>query len=165
MADGGADDTRAAIEAAARAFPAWSSLTAYERADRLVAAHRIMLERREDLARTMTQEQGKPLRAARNEVGYAADFLPWFAEEAKRVYGETIPSSRADQRFLVLRRPVGVAAAITPWNYPISMITRKVAPGACRGLHVRAEAGRADARCARSPRSRCSPRRACPQES
>ena len=133
MADGGADDTRAAVEAAARAFPAWSSLTAYERADRLVAAHRIMLERREDLARTMTQEQGKPLRAARNEVGYAADFLSWFAEEAKRVYGETIPSSRADQRFLVLRRPVGVAAAITPWNYPISMITRKVAPALAAG--------------------------------
>ena len=133
VADGGADDTRAAIEAAAEAFPAWSALTAYDRAAKLAEAHRIMLERREDLARLMTQEQGKPLRAARNEVGYAADFLAWFAEEAKRVYGETIPSSRADQRFLVLQRPVGVAAAITPWNYPVSMITRKVAPALAAG--------------------------------
>jgi succinate-semialdehyde dehydrogenase / glutarate-semialdehyde dehydrogenase len=133
IADGNAEDTRAAIDAAARALPAWSALTAYERSAHLVAAHRIMLERREELARTMTLEQGKPLRAARNEVGYAADFLAWFAEEAKRVYGETIPSSRADQRFLVLQRPVGVAAAITPWNYPISMITRKVAPALAAG--------------------------------
>jgi succinate-semialdehyde dehydrogenase/glutarate-semialdehyde dehydrogenase len=133
VADGGADDTRTAIEAAADAFRAWSALTAYDRAATLSAAHRLMLERREDLAQLMTEEQGKPLRAARNEVGYAADFLAWFAEEAKRVYGETIPSSRADQRFLVLQRPVGVAAAITPWNYPISMITRKVAPALAAG--------------------------------
>jgi succinate-semialdehyde dehydrogenase/glutarate-semialdehyde dehydrogenase len=121
------------VEAASRALPGWAARTAYDRSDLLVAAHRIMLERREELARTMTQEQGKPLRAARNEVGYAADFLLWFAEEAKRVYGETIPSSRADQRFIVLHQPVGVAAAITPWNYPISMITRKVAPALAAG--------------------------------
>jgi len=133
VADGTAADARAAIDAAARALPAWSALTSYERSARLADAHRIMLERREELARTMTLEQGKPLRAARNEVGYAADFLAWFAEEAKRVYGEIIPSSRADQRFLVLQRPVGVAAAITPWNYPISMITRKVAPALAAG--------------------------------
>src|SRR5690606_38122654 len=133
VADGGAADARAAIEAAAAALPDWRSRTAYERADVLYRAHRMMLERREDLARTMTREQGKPLRMARNEVGYAADFLLWFAEEAKRVYGETIPSSRADQRFLVMHQPVGVAAAITPWNYPISMITRKAAPALAAG--------------------------------
>ena len=103
-----------------------------------------MLERREDLARLMTEEQGKPLRMARNEVGYAADFLLWFAEEAKRVYGETIPSARADQRFMVLHQPVGVVAAITPWNYPISMITRKVGPALAAGCTIVAQAGRAD---------------------
>ena len=84
----------------------------------------------------MTTEQGKPLRMARTEVGYAADFLLWFSEEAKRVYGETIPSARSDQRFVVLRQPVGVAAAITPWNYPISMITRKVAPAVAAGCTI-----------------------------
>jgi succinate-semialdehyde dehydrogenase/glutarate-semialdehyde dehydrogenase len=136
VADGGSEDTRAAIDAAAAAFPDWSGRTAYARADLLVEAHRLMLERREQLARLMTQEQGKPLRMARNEVGYAADFLAWFAEEAKRVYGETIPSARADQRFLVLHQAVGVAAAITPWNYPISMITRKVAPAVAAGCTI-----------------------------
>jgi succinate-semialdehyde dehydrogenase/glutarate-semialdehyde dehydrogenase len=132
-ADGDASDTRAAVEAAARAFDPWSRATAYERSAVLAQAHRIMLERHEELARLMTTEQGKPLRMARTEVAYAADFLLWFAEEAKRVYGETIPSSRADQRFLVLKQPVGVAAAITPWNYPVSMITRKVAPALAAG--------------------------------
>jgi succinate-semialdehyde dehydrogenase/glutarate-semialdehyde dehydrogenase len=130
-ADGG--DARRAVVAAAGAFPGWASRTAYDRASLLSTAYRFMMDRREELARTMTQEQGKPLRAARTEVGYAADFLLWFAEEAKRVYGETIPSSRADQRFIVLHQPVGVAAAITPWNYPISMITRKVAPALAAG--------------------------------
>ena len=95
-----------------------------------------MRERRGDLARTMTLEQGKPLKAARNEVQYASDFLLWFAEEAKRVYGRTIPAPRADQRFIVLHQPVGVVAAITPWNYPISMITRKVAPALAAGCTV-----------------------------
>jgi succinate-semialdehyde dehydrogenase/glutarate-semialdehyde dehydrogenase len=135
-ADGDASDARLAVEAAARAFPSWSAATAYERSALLAAAHRLMLERHEALARLMTSEQGKPLRMARTEVTYAADFLLWFAEEAKRVYGETIPSSRADQRFLVLKQPVGVAAAITPWNYPISMITRKVAPALAAGCTV-----------------------------
>jgi succinate-semialdehyde dehydrogenase/glutarate-semialdehyde dehydrogenase len=135
-AAGDGSDARLAVEAAARAFPSWSAATAYERSAHLMAAHRLMLERHEDLARLMTAEQGKPLRMARTEVTYAADFLVWFAEEAKRVYGETIPSSRADQRFLVLRQPVGVAAAITPWNYPISMITRKVAPALAAGCTV-----------------------------
>jgi len=136
VADGDAADTAAAIDAARRAFPAWAARTAYDRAAVLMACHALMLERREELARLMTAEQGKPIRMARNEVGYAADFLQWFAEEAKRVYGETIPSARADQRFVVLHQPVGVAAAITPWNYPISMITRKVAPALAAGCTV-----------------------------
>ena len=134
--DGGAEDATAAVEAAARAFPDWSRTTAHHRAALLMRAHALMLERREDLARTMTEEQGKPLRAARNEVQYAADFLQWFAEEAKRVNGEILPSARADQRFFVLRQPVGVVAAITPWNYPISMITRKLGPALAAGCTV-----------------------------
>ena len=95
-----------------------------------------MTARRDELAQLMTAEQGKPLRMARNEVTYAADFLLWFAEEAKRSYGETIPSSRADQRFIVLRQPIGVAAAITPWNYPVSMLTRKIAPAVAAGCTI-----------------------------
>ena len=95
-----------------------------------------MLERQADLANLMTREQGKPLKAAMNEVKYAADFLLWFAEEAKRVYGETIPSARADQRFLVQKQAVGVVAAITPWNYPISMLTRKLGPALAAGCTV-----------------------------
>jgi succinate-semialdehyde dehydrogenase/glutarate-semialdehyde dehydrogenase len=131
--NGGVRETEAAIASAASAFPEWAAKTAYERAEVLSTAHRIMLQRSEDLARLMTQEQGKPLRAARNEVGYAADFLSWFAEEAKRIGGVTIPSARADQRFITMRQPVGVVAAITPWNYPISMITRKLAPALAAG--------------------------------
>jgi len=136
VADGGVDDVRAAIDAAAAAFDPWAARTAYERSSFLYAAHQVMLERKESLAALMTQEQGKPLRMARNEVGYAADFLLWFAEEAKRNYGETIPSARADQRFLVLHQPVGVVGAITPWNYPISMLTRKIAPALAAGCTV-----------------------------
>ena len=94
------------------------------------------MESQQEIAEIMTQEQGKPIRAAMNEVQYAADFLIWFAEEAKRVYGRTIPSSRSDQRFLVLNQPVGVVGAITPWNYPVSMITRKVAPALAAGCTI-----------------------------
>lgn len=129
-------DVRAAIGAADSAFEPWAGATAYERSAYLYAAHRLMLERADDLATLMTMEQGKPRKAARTEVGYAADFLIWFAEEAKRVYGSTIPSARADQRFMVLRQPVGVVAAVTPWNYPVSMITRKVAPAFAAGCPV-----------------------------
>jgi succinate-semialdehyde dehydrogenase/glutarate-semialdehyde dehydrogenase len=136
VADGGAADAAAAVDAARRALPAWSKRTAHERSALLYEAWRIMNERKEELARLMTSEQGKPLRMARNEVGYAADFLLWFAEEAKRVYGATIPSSRADQRFLTLYQPVGVAAAITPWNYPVSMLTRKIAPALAAGCTI-----------------------------
>ena len=134
--DGGAEAARAAIDAAAAAFPAWRDATAYHRAEVLMRAHALMLERQEALAKVLTEEQGKPLRAAMTEVKYAADFLQWFAEEAKRVYGEIIPSARADQRFMVLHQPVGVVAAITPWNYPISMITRKVGPALAAGCTV-----------------------------
>lgn len=136
VADGNADDAARAIDAAARAFNDWSKRSAYQRSAILAEAHRIMMERKEDLARTMTEEQGKPLKAARNEVQYGADFLLWYAEEAKRVNGEILPSARYDQRFLVLHQPVGVVAAVTPWNYPISMITRKVGPALAAGCTV-----------------------------
>ncbi|MBL6954010.1 MAG: NAD-dependent succinate-semialdehyde dehydrogenase [Alphaproteobacteria bacterium] len=136
LPDGGQEAARAAIDAAAAAFPAWRATTPYQRAEFLMRAHALMLERQEDLARVLTAEQGKPLRAAMMEVKYAADFLSWFAEEGKRVYGEIIPSARADQRFYVLHQPVGVVAAITPWNYPISMITRKLGPALAAGCTV-----------------------------
>jgi len=132
----GTDDVREAVAAAESAFGSWAAKTAYERAGYLLDAHRLMLERADDLARLMTTEQGKPLRTARIEVKYAADFLLWFAEEAKRVYGSTIPSARADQRFMVLHQPVGVVAAVTPWNYPVSMLTRKMGPALAAGCTV-----------------------------
>jgi succinate-semialdehyde dehydrogenase/glutarate-semialdehyde dehydrogenase len=136
VADGRREDAIAAIDAAAAALPGWSSATAYERSAGLYRAHQLMMERRPALAELMTREQGKPLKAALNEVKYAADFLLWFAEEAKRIYGETIPSARSDQRFLVQKFPVGVVAAVTPWNYPISMLTRKLAPALAAGCTV-----------------------------
>ena len=136
VVNGDQKEAARAIEAATRAFKPWSSLTAYQRSGYLYDAYNIMMERREDLARVMTREQGKPLKAARNEVKYGADFLLWYAEEAKRVYGETIPAPRPDQRFIVLHQPVGVVGAITPWNYPISMITRKVAPALAAGCTI-----------------------------
>ncbi|MEH0021358.1 MAG: NAD-dependent succinate-semialdehyde dehydrogenase [Desulfobacter sp.] len=133
VVDGGPKEIDMAITAASDAFAAWSGTTAYQRADFLLKAHILMMDNLEHLAQTMTREQGKPIRAARLEVRYGADFLSWFAEEAKRVYGRTIPSSRPDQRFMVLRQPVGVVGAITPWNYPVSMITRKLAPALAAG--------------------------------
>jgi succinate-semialdehyde dehydrogenase / glutarate-semialdehyde dehydrogenase len=136
VADGRREDAIAAIDAAAAALPAWSAVTAYDRSALLYRAHQLMMERRPALAELMTREQGKPLKAALNEVKYAADFLLWFAEEAKRIYGETIPSARSDQRFLVQKFPVGVVAAVTPWNYPISMLTRKLAPALAAGCTV-----------------------------
>lgn len=134
--DGGREDAVMAIDAACKAFDTWSRATAYSRSKYLYDAYRIMMERKEELARTMTGEQGKPLKAARNEVQYGADFLLWYAEEAKRNYGETIPAPRPDQRFIVLRQPVGVVGAVTPWNYPVSMITRKVAPAIAAGCTI-----------------------------
>ena len=135
-ADGNQDDARQAIEAAHSAFGFWSDFTAYQRSEYLYSAYQLMTEQKEHLARVMTEEQGKPLKAAMGEVQYGADFLRWYAEEAKRVYGETIPAPRSDQRFIVMRQPVGVVAAITPWNYPMSMITRKVAPALAAGCTV-----------------------------
>lgn len=131
--DGARADTLAAIASASAAFETWSRTTAYERAAVLTRTHQLLKERQEDLAQLLTREQGKPIRAARIEVAYAGDFLAWFAEEAKRISGVTIPSARADQRFITMRQPVGVVAAITPWNYPISMLTRKLAPAVAAG--------------------------------
>ena len=134
--DGGTRETRLAIAAAENAYPAWSTTTSYERSAYLYRAHQLMLQEKQALAELMTREQGKPIKAATIEVQYGADFLLWFAEEAKRIYGETIPSSRKNQRFIVHRQPVGVVGAITPWNYPISMITRKIAPALAAGCTV-----------------------------
>lgn len=131
--DGGAEDTTAAIASAAAAFDSWAGTTAHQRSAILAQANLLMRSKQRELAALMTQEQGKPLKASMNEVGYAADFLAWFSEEAKRIGGVTIPSARADQRFITMRQPVGVVAAITPWNYPISMLTRKLAPALAAG--------------------------------
>ena len=136
VADGTDRDAARAIEAAEAALPAWMAETAYVRSSLLYRAHHLMLSQQRELAELMTREQGKPLKAAMNEVKYAADFLLWFAEEAKRVYGETIPSARSDQRFLVQKQPIGVVAAVTPWNYPISMLTRKLGPALAAGCTV-----------------------------
>ncbi|MGA1034884.1 MAG: NAD-dependent succinate-semialdehyde dehydrogenase, partial [Ilumatobacteraceae bacterium] len=122
-----------AIGAADTAFSSWASTTARERSDLLLTAWRLMTERADEIARLMTSEQGKPVKAARNEVNYAADFLRYYSEEATRVVGEWLPSQRADQRFLVLRQPVGVVAMVTPWNYPVSMLTRKMGPALAAG--------------------------------
>jgi succinate-semialdehyde dehydrogenase/glutarate-semialdehyde dehydrogenase len=129
----GAAETRRAIDAAARELPAWAKRTAKERAAILRRWHDLMLANADDLAVIMTAEQGKPLAEARGEVVYAASFIEWFAEEGKRVYGEIVPTFRADARVLVLRQPVGVAAAITPWNFPAAMITRKAGPALAAG--------------------------------
>lgn len=131
--DGDAGDAARAIGAADAALAAWSATTARERSDLLLAAWRLMGERADDMARLMTREQGKPLKAARNEVTYAADFLRYYSEEATRVIGEWLPSQRPDQRFLVMRQPVGVVAMVTPWNYPVSMLTRKMGPALAAG--------------------------------
>lgn len=133
VVDGTREDAVTAVDAAHAAFPMWSSKTAFARSEILRRAYQLMVERKEHLAHTMTTEQGKPLKAARAECQYAADFLLWFSEEAKRVYGDILPSPRGDQRFMVLRQPIGVVGAITPWNYPVSMLTRKLAPALAAG--------------------------------
>ncbi|TVT33382.1 NAD-dependent succinate-semialdehyde dehydrogenase [Marinobacter vinifirmus] len=129
-------DIEAALSAADFAFRDWRKTTAYERSQLLYRAWELMLRQKRQLAELMTREQGKPLKASLNEVQYGADFLLWFAEEAKRMYGQAIPSARENQRFLVQKAPVGVVGAITPWNYPISMITRKLAPALAAGCTV-----------------------------
>ncbi len=132
----GAAETRAAIAAADAAWPAWRGRTAKERAGVLRRWFELMNQHADDLALLMTSEQGKPLAEARGEVLYAASFVEWFAEEAKRAYGETIPAVAADKRMLVIKQPIGVCAAITPWNFPAAMITRKVAPALAAGCTV-----------------------------
>ena len=148
--DGTAEDAVRAVEAADRAFAAWSTTTAKERADLLYAAWQLMNDRAESLAELMTREQGKPLRASRNEVAYAGDFLRFYAEEATRVTGEWLPSARADQRFLVLRQPVGVVGMVTPWNYPISMLTRKMGPALAAGCTLVLKPAEATPLCAKA---------------
>ncbi len=129
----GVAETRRAIDAAAAAFPAWAARTAKDRATLLRRWHDLMLANVDDLGVLMTAEQGKPLAESRGEIAYAAAFIEWFAEEGKRVYGDVIPGHQPDKRILVLRQPVGVVAAITPWNFPAAMITRKAAPALAAG--------------------------------
>ena len=132
----GQAETRRAIDAAARAFPAWRKTTAKARAVVLRRWFDLMIANQEDLARLMTTEQGKPLAESRGEVAYAASFLEWFGEEAKRVYGDTIPGHQADKRIVVIKEPIGVVACITPWNFPLAMITRKAGPAIAAGCTV-----------------------------
>ncbi len=129
----GAEETRRAIEAANRAFPAWRAKTAKERAAILRRMYMLMMENQDDLATLMTAEQGKPLAESKGEIAYAAAFIEWFGEEGKRVYGDTIPAHGPDKRIVVLKEPVGVCAAITPWNFPSAMITRKAGPALAAG--------------------------------
>ncbi len=125
-----------AVESSYQALQSWKALTAQARADLLLAWYKLTLEHAEDLARLMTIEQGKPLAEALGEVKYAASFIQWFAEEGKRIYGDVIPTTNAGQRFLVVKEPVGVVAAITPWNFPLAMITRKAAPALAAGCTI-----------------------------
>jgi len=128
-----AAETRQAIEAAHAAFPAWRAKLAKDRSAVLRRLFDLMMENQEDLAQIMTAEQGKPLAESRGEIAYAANFIEWFSEEAKRVYGDLIPAPRSGQRILVMKEPIGVFAAITPWNFPSAMITRKAGPGWAAG--------------------------------
>ena len=132
----GQAETRQAIEAAERAFGEWRKKTGKERAAVLRKWFDLMMANQEDLARLMTTEQGKPLAESRGEVAYAASFLEWFGEEAKRVYGDTIPAYQADKRLVVIKQPIGVVACITPWNFPLAMITRKAGPAIAAGCTV-----------------------------
>jgi succinate-semialdehyde dehydrogenase/glutarate-semialdehyde dehydrogenase len=129
----GADETRRAIEAAERALPDWRARTGKERAAVLRKLYELMIENQEDLAQLMTAEQGKPLTESRGEIVYAASFIEWFGEEGKRVYGDTIPGHARDKRIVVLKQPIGVCVAITPWNFPAAMITRKMGPALASG--------------------------------
>jgi len=132
----GGAETREAIEAADRALPAWRKKTAKERAVVLRKWFDLMLQHQDDLAKLMTVEQGKVLAESKGEVSYAAAFLEWFGEEAKRVYGDSIPGHQADKRILAIKQPIGVVACITPWNFPLAMITRKAGPAIAAGCTV-----------------------------
>ena len=136
VANMGPEQAHQAIVAANAAWPAWRAKTAKERGAVLMKWFALLHQHADDLARIMTAEQGKPLAEARGEVIYGASFIEWFAEEARRVYGETIPTTDPNKRYIVTRQPIGVCAAITPWNFPIAMITRKVAPALAAGCPV-----------------------------
>jgi len=129
-------ETRRAIEAAAAAFPEWRKRTAKERAACMRKWFNLMMEAQEDLALIMTLEQGKPLAESRGEIAYGANYIEWFAEEAKRIYGDTIPQPSNDKRIVCIKQPVGVVACITPWNFPNAMLTRKIAPALAAGCTV-----------------------------
>nr|WP_249292077.1 NAD-dependent succinate-semialdehyde dehydrogenase [Metabacillus flavus] len=130
---GGAKEAKSAVDAAHDALKDWSSLTAYDRAEYLEKWHALIKVHQDEIGELMTKEQGKPLKEAIGEVGYANSFIKWYAEEGKRIYGETIPASAANKRLFVIKQPVGVVAAITPWNFPAAMITRKVGPALAAG--------------------------------
>ncbi|MED4883848.1 NAD-dependent succinate-semialdehyde dehydrogenase [Bacillus smithii] len=134
--NGGKEEAKKAVDAAYNAFLSWSKKTAGERSALLYKWHRLIEEHKEEIGEIMTREQGKPLKEAIGEVDYANSFISWYAEEGKRIYGETIPASHENKRILVLKQPVGVVAAITPWNFPAAMITRKVAPALAAGCTV-----------------------------
>ena len=134
--DMGGAETRRAIEAAERALKSWAAKTAKERANVVRRWFELMMENQDDLALLLTTEQGKPLAEAKGEVAYAASFLEWFGEEAKRVYGDTIPQHQPDKRIVVIKQPIGVVACITPWNFPLAMVTRKAGPAIVAGCTV-----------------------------
>lgn len=131
--DMGAGETRRAIEAAKAAWPGWRCKSAKQRANLLRSWYDLMMANLDDLAGIMTAEQGKPLAESKGEISYAASFIEWFAEEGKRVYGDTIPSPWNDRRLVVVKEPIGVCCAITPWNFPAAMITRKAGPALAAG--------------------------------
>lgn len=133
---GNQEDVSNAVAAAHRAFSAWSKTTALDRSNLLYRAYEILLERANEIAPTLTLEQGKPLNEAAGEIKFAAEYLRWYAEEARRIYGDTIPAAAPHKRIIVIRQPVGVVAAITPWNFPAQMVTRKIAPALAAGCTV-----------------------------
>lgn len=134
--NGGTAEAKKAADAAFQALKGWSALSVYERSDLIWKWHHLINEHKDEIARVMTLEQGKPLKEAIGEMTYANGFLSWYAEEGKRIYGETIPSSQTNKRLFVIKQPVGVVAAITPWNFPAAMITRKVGPALAAGCTV-----------------------------
>src|SRR5438445_2527130 len=136
IAYGGREETHRALEAAQRAMPAWMKLTAWERAKVLKKTADLMRERADAIARTLTMEQGKPLAEAKAEILHSADTFEWFGEEGKRAYGQVIPNSAAGKRHLTIKHPVGVVAAISPWNFPITLQARKLAPALAAGCTV-----------------------------
>ena len=136
IVDGAADDARAAVDAAAAALPAWKRTPARQRAQLLKRWHALIVQHQEDLGRVISREQGKPLAEGRGEVLYAASYVEWFAEEATRTYGDVIPAPQAGRRMVVVKEPVGVVAAVTPWNFPAAMIARKLAPALAAGCTV-----------------------------